>query len=214
MKPFEDVSQLPFASALVPYDGEWTPEGGFDAIKVIGQTLTDVDARSARFVECAFGQTTFDGGRLRGARLDEIWLRDVRMIATDLSETEWLDSAYVSSVLAGVQAYGAGLRRVIFQGCKLDSVNLRGARLTEVQFIDCLLRDVDFAGATLVKTGFHGSALRGVTLSRTTLDQVDFRGAELGISAGHESLRGAIIDATQLYDLAPALAKSLGITVR
>jgi len=214
MKPFEDLSQLPFANALTPYDGEWPPEGSFDAIKVLGETLTDIDAAGARFIECAFGQTTFDGGRLRGARLDEIWLRDVRLVATDLSESQWLDSAFVSSVLAGVQAYGAGLRRVVFQGCKLDSVNLRGARLTEVQFTECLLRDVDFAGATLSKTGFAGSTLRGVTLSRTTLDQVDFRGAELGISAGHESLRGAIIDGTQLYDLAPALAKSLGITVR
>ena len=214
MKPFDHVSQLPFASALVPYDGDWPAEGIFDAIKVLGETLTDIDARGARFVECAFAQTTFDGGRLRGARLDEIWLRETRLITTDLSETEWLDSAFVSSVLAGVQAYGAGLRRIVFQGCKLDSVNLRGAHLTEVQFTDCLLRDVDFAGATLSRIAFHGSALRGVTLSRTTLDQVDFRGAELGISAGHESLRGAIIDGTQLYDLAPALAKSLGIIVR
>ena len=36
----------------------------------------------------------------------------------------------------------------------------------------------------------------------------------LGITGGHESLRGAVISTTQLVDLAPALAHSLGITVK
>jgi len=214
MKPYEDLAELPFADALKPFDEEWTVDGVYDTVHISGDTLVDIDVRGSRFIECAVTQTTLERGRLRGARLDEVWLRETRLISTDLSETEWLDSAFVSSVLAGVQSYGSGMRRVIFHGCKLDSVNFRGARLFEVRFTDCLLRDVDFAGATLNKTSFRGCTLRGVTLSRTTLEQADFRGAELGISAGHESLRGAIIDSTQLYDLAPALAQSLGITVR
>jgi hypothetical protein len=35
----------------------------------------------------------------------------------------------------------------------------------------------------------------------------------LGIEAGYDALRGAIIDSGQLVDLAPALAQALGITV-
>jgi hypothetical protein len=42
---------------------------------------------------------------------------------------------------------------------------------------------------------------------------VDLRGAELGISGGYESLRGATIDSVQLVALAPLLARHLGITV-
>jgi hypothetical protein len=42
---------------------------------------------------------------------------------------------------------------------------------------------------------------------------VDLRGAELGITAGYESLRGATISTVQLVGLAPLLARQLGITV-
>jgi len=42
---------------------------------------------------------------------------------------------------------------------------------------------------------------------------VDLRGAELGISGGYESLRGATIDSVQLVTLAPLLARHLGIIV-
>jgi uncharacterized protein YjbI with pentapeptide repeats len=116
-------------------------------------------------------------------------------------------------VLAGVQAYGSKLRRVVFRGCKIDSVNLRGATLIDVVFDDCLLRDVDFSGATLDRTRFPGSRLSGVDFTRTTFKKVDLRGAELGISAGFDSLRGTMIDTTQLIALAPTFAHVLGVTV-
>jgi hypothetical protein len=46
-----------------------------------------------------------------------------------------------------------------------------------------------------------------------TCTKVDLRGAELGITAGYESLRGATIDSVQLVALAPLLAHHLGITI-
>jgi hypothetical protein len=42
---------------------------------------------------------------------------------------------------------------------------------------------------------------------------VDLRGAQLGITAGYESLHGVTIDSVQLVTLAPYLARHLGITV-
>ena len=42
---------------------------------------------------------------------------------------------------------------------------------------------------------------------------MDLRGAQLGITAGYESLRGVTIDSVQLVALAPYLARHLGITV-
>lgn len=215
MKAFDDLSELPFAAALRPFeDEEWGRDGEHDAVHVDGVTLENIEAPYSRFLECAFTKTAFEGGRLRGARFGDVWLREVRLVGTEMMETGWQDAAFAASVLAGVQAFGAALRRVVFSGCKLDSVNLRGATLTDVEFTDCLLRDVDLAGATIKRASFRGCTLRGVELTGAKLHQVDLRGAELGLSGGHESLRGAIIDSVQLLDLAPALAQSIGITVR
>jgi uncharacterized protein YjbI with pentapeptide repeats len=92
-------------------------------------------------------------------------------------------------------------------------VNLRSSTLTDVTFENCLLRDVDFGGATLVRVSFAGYTLTRTDFAKVTCTDVDLRGAELGITAGYESLRGATIDSGQLVALAPLLARHLGITV-
>ena len=140
-------------------------------------------------------------------------LRDVRLIATGLAETQWTDVVFAGSVAAGTEAFGAELRRVTFRGCKLDSVNFRGAVLTEVTFDDCDLRDVDFAGATLARVTFPGSRLTRADLCRVRMDATDLRGAELGLIIDADSLRGAILSTGQLVSLAPVLAQTLGMIV-
>jgi uncharacterized protein YjbI with pentapeptide repeats len=209
----EKLSDLPYADVLRTYDGPWRPDETYDTVHVDGGTVEAVDAAHARFLECAFTQVTLDGGTLRRSRLSDVWLHEARLVATDLAESEWLDVTFLDSVLAGIQVYGAELRRAVFRGCKLDSVNFREATLADVRFDNCVLRGVDFAAAELVRVSFPGCRLTEVELTGATLTQVDLRGAELSITGGHESLRGAIISTTQLIDLAPALTESLGITV-
>ncbi|HEV7934544.1 MAG TPA: pentapeptide repeat-containing protein [Actinomadura sp.] len=208
-----EVAGPPHAAALSAHDGTWGHDS-YDGVHFDAVTVEDVAAGGADFLECAFTQVGFERGRLRGSRFNEVWLRDVRLVGTDARETDWLDATLLSSVLAGVEAYGSSLRRVTFRGCKLDSVNLRDCKITDVTFEDCLLRDVDLRGARLVRTRFPGSRLSRVDLSNVTLDKVDLRGAELGLTISPDSLRGAIISTGQLLDLAPALAQTLGILVK
>ena len=210
----QELADLPYADALRAYGGPWAPDETYDGIHVDGDTVTDLAAANARFLECAFTQATFDGGTLRRARLHEVWLREVRFVATDLAESEWMDATFLGGVLAGAQAHTAQLRRVVFQDGKLDSVNFRSAALTDVRFQDCVLRGVDFSGAELTRVSFPGCRLSDVDLTNVTLAKVDLRGAELDITGDSGSLRGAIISTAQLLDLAPFLAQSLGITVK
>ncbi len=134
-------------------------------------------------------------------------------MACDLAETGWQDVTLTGCALAGVQAFSASMRRVTFRNCKLDSVNLRSAALTDVTFEDCLLPDADFGGATLLRVSFGGCTLARADFAKVRCTEVDLRGAALGITAGYESLRGATIDSGQLIELAPLLARHLGIVV-
>ncbi|MGW3497387.1 pentapeptide repeat-containing protein [Streptomyces sp. NPDC001020] len=210
-----ELADLPYASYLEPLRGDLEWEGDYDTIHADGNTFEEADAGSARFTESAFSSVTFDGGRMRRARFNEVWFHNVRWVATDLAETDWLDSEVVSSALAGVEAFRAKLCRVNFFNCKFDSVNWRTADMRQVRFVDCLLRDVDFGGATLTNVTFPGSSLSGVRLGKARLTNVDLRGAAaLEICEGIESLRGATIDNSQLMYLAPAFAQALGVTVK
>jgi uncharacterized protein YjbI with pentapeptide repeats len=210
---WQDLADLPFAAALAPHAGALAPSTEYDGLHFDQLSLDEPRAASSRFVECAFTRVSFQGGRLRRARFTDVLMRDVRLIATGLAETQWTDAALVASMAAGAEVFGAELCRVTFRGCKLDSVNFRGAELTDVTFDDCDLREVDFAGATLTRTAFPGSRLAKADFTGVTMDATDLRGAELGIIVDSSSLRGAMISTAQLVLLAPVLAETLGITV-
>jgi uncharacterized protein YjbI with pentapeptide repeats len=210
---WNELADLPFAAALRPGPGNLAPAEDYDSAHFDQLDLTGPDASGSRFLDCAFTRVSIQDGRLRRARFADVWLRDVRLMSTTLAETSWVDAAVIGSAAAGVEAYGAQLRRVSLRGCKLDSVNFREAALVDVTFDNCVLRDVDFAGATLTRTAFRGSQLTTTNFARVTLDQVDLRGAELGITIDPGCLRGAIVTTAQLAEIAPLLAESIGLIV-
>lgn len=209
----QTLEELPFASALRPFDGDLRGSDDFDGLHFADAVYEHSSVGGARFLECAFTGVRLEGAGLRRSRLSDVWLHETRLVAADLAQTDWLDCWFVAAGLAGVQAYDAHWRRVVFQRCKFDSVNFRGARFTEVVFDGCLMRDVDFSGATLDRVSFPNSRLIEADFAKASCDHVDLRGAELGITSGHDGLRGTIIDSGQLLDFAPLLAAALGITV-
>lgn len=208
-----ELADLPYASVLQPNTSGLRPHGEYDCEHFDKLSLEDPAAASARFLECAFTGVTMQGGQFRRARFIDVWLQDMQLVTTGLTETSWQDVTISGAVIAGSEAFGAQLRRVSLRKCKLDSVNFRDAELTEVRFDGCLLRDVDFAGASLTRTVFRDCQLERADLSRVTLDQVDLRGAELGVIIDPGSLRGAILTTAQLVTLAPLLAEVLGIEI-
>ena len=214
VEPRRELSDLPFAGALVPHDGDLAIDGHYDGCHFTGGTVfTSARADNGHFMECAFTEVALEDVNARGSRFSDVWLRDVRLLSVELAATTWLDATFIGCAAAGVQAFDASLRRVQFIDCKLDSVNFRGAQLADITFENCLLRDVDFGGAKLQQVRFPGSTLARADFSRATLDKVDLRGAQLDITAGFESLRGAIMSTAQLMSLAPVLAQQLGIQI-
>ena len=226
MKSPSKLGDLQFAAelrALAKDDGDGPGEleidGDYDRVLFPGSSFTDADAGGARFTECAFTGGGFDGGRLRRARLSDVWFGETRLVAVDMAESSLTDTWFSGCVFAGVQAFSTVARRVLFRNGKLDSVNFRGSKRTDVTFEDCVLRDVDFGSAKLVRVRFGGSTLAGADFSRVGCTDVDLRGATLGsastpgIKAGFDALRGVRIDSLQLMLLAPLLAHHLGITV-
>lgn len=210
-----ELADLPYAHLLQPHSGELHRHGVHDAVHFDDQEFEDTDASDSRFDECAFTTVTVTGGHYRGAKFNDVWTRHTRWMGTDLSDTVWSDTEVLANVLAGVAAYGARLTGVVFRECKFNSVNLRETKLRNVTFQDCVLREVDFSGAELKSVTFPATTLDGVRLARSTLSKVDLReAADLGITDGYDALGGAVISSEQLLTLAPALAQTLGITVR
>jgi uncharacterized protein YjbI with pentapeptide repeats len=210
-----DLADLPYAHRLETLTTDLAREGDYEWIRVDGRTFDEIDGGMSRFNESVLSSVTFTGGRLRRTRFDTVWMHNIRTVGTDLAETSWLDTECVSGLLAGTQLHGAQMRRVVFHRCKFDSVNFRSAKLREVAFVDCLLRDADFGGAAMAVVSFPGTSLDRVDFGRAALDRVDLREATaLGITSEAGALKGAVVTTPQLLELAPALARHVGLTVK
>jgi uncharacterized protein YjbI with pentapeptide repeats len=212
----DELADLPYADQLRPYTGPLAMEGDYDTVHMDRLRFEDDDrASGSRFLESAVTDCVFAGTNLRRARLNDLWASGTRFTGCTFAESSWLDSVLTGCSLAGVELYDAVLRRVTFRHCKLDSVNLRSTALHDVAFEDCVLRDVDFGQARLNGVTFPGSRLERARFGQATLKKTDLRGAlAIDLAEGYESLRGALITSVQLLDLAPALAQTLGITVK
>lgn len=211
MREFDDLT---FVDHLRPLDGPLTSGGDYSCVLVEDIDASQTVARDARFDECAIRGTHLTSADLTGSRSAHSWFRNVDLTGARLNEIDWQDDELIECVMAGAEAVGAQLRRVTFEGCKLDGVNFSGATLTDVTFRDCMLRDVELGGATLTRVAFPGTHLE-LALTEAVCDRVDLReAAQLTITEGVSGLRGAMITQLQLLDLAPTLAASIGIDVR
>ncbi|SNY77023.1 Uncharacterized protein YjbI, contains pentapeptide repeats [Nocardia amikacinitolerans] len=209
-----ELADLPFARYLRPFEGEPEREGDYDCVHVEDRQLEHSAAEHVRFEQSAFSSLTITRGSFRYGRFADVWLRAVAFVGTELADSSWQDAEFVEGALSGVDAGGAVLRRVRFEGCKFDSVNFRGAKLREVTFADCVLRHTDFGDAELNTVSFPGTVLTDLALNKTRMRKVDLRGAtRIGVAEGLDGLRGATITPLQLMDLAPSFASALGITV-
>jgi uncharacterized protein YjbI with pentapeptide repeats len=212
-RPWAELADLPFASALSAEPARLTPGEQYDCVHFDSAELDGQDGSGSHFLECALTRLTLSGCSLAQSQFADVWFSDVRLISAGLARTSWRDVTLTGAVIAGAEVYGSLLRRVRFDRCKLDSVNFRDCDLTDVIFDNCVLRDVDFSASRLRRVSFPGSQLSSVTLVKVTLDDVDLRGARLGLTVDPLALGGAVVTTAQLLDLAPLLADTIGIRV-
>lgn len=211
------AAQAPLELALpelIPHSGEpLATHGDYDAVSFTDLDLSGQNANNTRLLDCAFVRCRADALQLRRARFADTLVTDLQATTLDLAESVWRDSLVTGGRIGAAVASNAKLMRVRFRGLKLDFLNLRGATLQDVVFQDCVLGEVEAADALLTDVDFSGSRLDSFDVRNATLARVDLSRATLQTLSGLDHLRGAIVSAAQLMDLAPLLAAHLGIVV-
>jgi uncharacterized protein YjbI with pentapeptide repeats len=208
---------VPAAPDLPPeledFSGRLWSGHAVDGLRLTSSLVINGDVHDLDITECEFESVVFHDCRLAGFRA-----RDARFVRCDM---------------AGIVLEGCDLTRVSFVGCKLSGAVLSGARLQDVQFEDCVAdlmtlrmatgRRVAFSGTSLREADLYQAELRessaracdlsGADFTQAALAEFDLRASTLDGVAGATSLRGVVVAADQLVDLASALAADLGIVV-
>lgn len=189
------------------------PEARLEQVMLSGEGV------GLRASNLSIEESVLDRVRLIEAKLEKLSLGDVELKACDFSAAHCSESSLVrvrfnSGRMTGVDFSRSTLKDVVFEDCKLDMANFRFTKLARVKFINCMLHEADFQVAELQEVTFEGCRIEKVEFGQSKIKHVDVRTSQLYDIRGWQSLRGLIIDSTQLVIIAPQLANELGIIIK
>ncbi|PZM95771.1 MAG: hypothetical protein DIU79_06630 [Actinobacteria bacterium] len=158
--------------------------------------LTETQWRDVALYGCRFDRVNLSGALLSGVTMERCHLVNCRLTAVQLSDS--------------------CLKNVILEDCRLDHATLLNVRVTgPVAVIAC-----DLSYTLLVHNRFSRLVARACRLVGLEVDECDATGADVRgndlsqISRGLHSLRGAVIEPSQVDQVAQLAARELCLTVR
>lgn len=198
------------------FDGETEllrPGTDLDDLRWIGLRDGVIDVSGGTTSGCVFEDVVADEFSIATSRVSESRFTQTGVTLFRMARSVLRDVEFNGGRLGAVEAYDVAGRSVSFRSCRLNYLNLRGSRLTDIAFSDCQIDELDLGQARVERMSFSDSRIGTLSMHNATLKDVDLRGADLNAVNGAESLKGATISTQQLLDLAPQLARELGIHV-
>ncbi|HEY3781067.1 MAG TPA: pentapeptide repeat-containing protein [Fimbriimonadaceae bacterium] len=176
--------------------------------------LFDIEARSVLFQGVKLANCSLIGAKLGALQITDAHFLDCdlrNMVADNGSISRTL---LESSCLSGVQFGDAILKDVTFKNCKLDLANFSYATLLNVHFLDCALEQSDWDSTKFEKVRLENCVLAGSVFHQCQIQHLDLRSSQLAGINGIAFLKRVIIDLDQATEIAPILAKALGLIMR
>jgi uncharacterized protein YjbI with pentapeptide repeats len=176
--------------------------------EIDGRDLSDLSTS-----ECVLDGLTLRDSSVRRARFSETRIARLDVAGLDAAHTTWRFCELDGVRIGSGELFDSEWQSVRVRDSKLGYLNLRGAQLHDVEFVDCRIDELDLQGATLQRVSFQGCHVDTLVLRQASLRDVELRGARLTDVQGVDNLRGVVVSADQLADLAPLLAAHPGITI-
>ena len=193
------------------YDLE--PDADLDGLAFRGLDLTGRDASRARFLDCEVEDCDLDGVTMDGVRvLDTSWTA-VRAGALPAPSSTWRDVTLTDVRIGALTAFGSTWTRARVVGGKIDYLDLRESTVEELRLEGVTLGDLDLSHARVSRLVVVDCDLRRLDTTQARLAGCDLRGARLRVVEGVGGLGGAQVTPDQLLDLAPLLARHVGLVV-
>ena len=181
----------------------------FDA----GDELAGIERRDITCDRCSFAQASLAGASVEGATVT-----DVDCFGSDVSNLRARGGSFERVLMRDTRAVGislleARLRDVEFVESNLDLARCRFAQLERVAFRGCRLRDADFSNAKLASVTFEGCDLTKVDFTKAVFARCEIRSCVIEGVRGLVNLEGIAMPFPDLIELAPSLARALGLHV-
>ncbi|HLL66706.1 MAG TPA: pentapeptide repeat-containing protein [Micromonosporaceae bacterium] len=175
-----------------------------------GLELHSARLRLSHLVRVNAAQTTWHRASLYGCRFEQVDLSGARFTEATIERCE-----FIGCRLTGLQLTDTTLKNVIFEDCRLDYATLTNMRCTgPAALLRSNLDHATIARCTLGQAVIRDCQLADAELADSDLRGSDLRGTDLSTVIGISNLRGSVISAQQIGELAATLPRELALTVR
>lgn len=173
--------------------------------KTAGQTAHDIKIRESYFKLTNLSHLTLTNPHIIDVRFEECDLANGKWTKGKIEQTE-----FIKSRVTDLKLIECIIRNVTFKNSQLKLSQFRFCEFKNVIFDHCILEEADFYNSDLRGVEFSDCDLTKAEMSGTKLSGADFRSSKLdGLNVSIESLKGAIIDPTQVMSLAHLLGTKI-----
>lgn len=186
---------------------------GTDGCRIEGAVLDAGEGTGVTYRETEFVRATASRAKLNGCRFLDV--RFDRLDAHEVlgSDSTWRRVAFASSRVGTLGLDGSTLSGVRLDHCKIGFLGLQRADVHDLLIEHSSIDELDLTAAVASRVAVRDSRINQLRIGDSRLSHVDLRQARLEEVDPVAGLRGAAITFEQLLELAPALARELGILV-
>lgn len=175
-----------------------------------GLQLDAADIRLSHLIRANLTQAVWRGTTIYACRFEQVDLSGARLTEATIERCE-----FIACRLTGLQLTESVLKNVLFENCRLDYATLTQVRTTgSTALLGCNLDHATLTRCALPQVAINRCQMSEVELDDCDLHGVDLRGNNLSTLVGIASLRGSVVTAHQIGELAATLARELTLTVR
>ncbi len=195
-------SDLPKGLQPVP-EFQLTSDSEYELLDITGGSAAGQTLEQLKFLEChvknfSLGQATVTDIRITNSKFEDCDLANAKCTKALAERTE-----FIKCRMTGFKSPEAVFKNVLFKNCQCKLSQFRFCKFKNVTFEHCILEEADFYGADLTGAVFSDCDLLKADFSSARMHETDLRTSKIaGISVNIESLKGAIIDVSQVNDLA------------
>lgn len=211
MKPIP-YSQANISQGLVETkDFLLASESKYEQVLVKDLVLPGADLHDLQVLDTEFVGCRLQEGKIKDARFKQVRFTDTDLANVQFTEARFENVDFVGCRMTGLKAIEGIFQDVLFYNCQLKLSQFRMAKFRrKVIFKKCILEEADFYGAELGGVVFEDCDLLKAEFSHTKLNKTDFRTSKLaGVKVDIESLKGTLIEPSQVNDLAHLLGAEI-----
>lgn len=182
-------------------------------LELVEADLSGGDLSALTLLSCRFSEVFANDTDLAAARLVDCRLERLSATYLHSPRSTWRTVELIDSRIGAWELYDADVESLLMENCRLGFVNLAGTALRDVLIRATRIDELDLSGIDAQRVRFEDCQVGTLRLHGGGLSDVDLRGLEMRVVSGVGSLAGATVNGQQLSELAPLLARHLGLRV-